>query len=54
MDGGVVDGNLSRIGCDENRLAKQLQAQGCKGAKDIFIAIYHPEADQLMLYQNGD
>ena len=52
MDGRVMGENLSRIGRDENWLTKQLKAQGQANAKEIFLGIYHPEEDRLMLYPN--
>ena len=52
MDGRVMDENLSRMGRDVNWLTKQLNIQGCKDAKEIFLGIYRPEEDKLTLYKN--
>lgn len=52
MDGRVMGENLSRMGRDVNWLAKQLNIQGCKDAKEIFLGIYRPEEDKLTLYKN--
>ena len=52
MDGRVMGENLSRIGRDTNWLTKQLKAQGHKDAKEIFLGVYRPEEDKLMLYPN--
>ena len=52
MDGRVVGENLSRMGRDVNWLTKQLNIQGCKDAKEIFLGIYRPEEDKLTLYKN--
>ena len=52
MDGRVMGENLSRMGRDENWLTKQLNIQGCKDAKEIFLGIYRPEEDKLTLYKN--
>ena len=52
MDGRVMGENLSRMGRDVNWLTKQLNIQGCKDAKDIFLGIYRPEEDKLTLHKN--
>ena len=52
MDGCIIGENLSRMGRDENWLAKQLKMQGYQDAKDIFLGIYRKEEDSLTLYQN--
>ena len=52
MDGCVMGENLSRMGRDVNWLTKQLNIQGCKDAKEIFLGIYRPEEDKLTLYKN--
>ena len=52
MDGRVMGENLSRMGRDMNWLTKQLNIQGCKDAKEIFLGIYRPEEDKLTLYKN--
>ena len=50
MDGRVLGENLSRMGRDENWLAKQLKSQKYSNAKEIFLGIYHPDEDKLTLY----
>ena len=52
MDGRVMGENLSRMGRDVNWLTKQLNIQGCKDAKEIFLGIYRPEEEKLTLYKN--
>jgi uncharacterized membrane protein YcaP (DUF421 family) len=52
MDGRVMGENLSRMGRDVNWLTKQLNIQGYKDAKEIFLGIYRPEEDKLTLYKN--
>jgi uncharacterized membrane protein YcaP (DUF421 family) len=52
MDGRVMGENLSRMGRDVNWLTKQLNIQGCKDVKEIFLGIYRPEEDKLTLYKN--
>ena len=52
MDGRVMGENLSRIGHDEDWLAKQLKIQRHKDATEIFLGIYRPEEDKLTLYPN--
>ena len=54
MDGRVMGENLSRMGRDVNWLTKQLNIQGCKDAKEIFLGIYRPEEDKLTLYKNEE
>lgn len=50
MDGRVMGENLSRMGHDINWLNLQLQSQGYKNAKEIFLAIYHKEDNKLTIY----
>ncbi len=52
MDGRVMGENLSRIGRDANWLTKQLESQGHKDAKELFLGVYRPEEDKLTLYPN--
>ena len=52
MDGRVMGENLTRMGRDANWLTKQLQLQGHKDVKEIFLGIYRPEDDRLTLYKN--
>ena len=51
MDGRVMGENLTRMGRDENWLAKQLKVQGCKDERDVFLGIYRKEEDKLTLYR---
>ncbi len=50
MDGRVMGENLSRMGRDAAWLQKQLDSQGYKDAKQIFLGIYRPEEDRMSLY----
>ena len=50
MDGRVLGENLSRMGRDENWLTKQLESQKFSDAKQILLAVYHPDEDKLTLY----
>lgn len=50
MDGRIMGENLSRVGRDGNWLQKQLQSQGYRNAKEVFLGIYHAEEDTLSLY----
>ena len=50
MDGRVMGENLVRIGRNEVWLKKQLNQQGHKSAKAIFLAVFYPENEQLCLY----
>ena len=52
MDGRVMGENLTRIGRDARWLAKQLKRQGYRDAKEILLAVYHPDEDSLSLYPN--
>lgn len=52
MDGRIMGGNLSRLGRDEKWLKKQLEAQGYKNTKEIFLAVYRAEENELTLYPN--
>ena len=52
MDGRVMGDNLSRIGRDRAWLDVRLKAQGYNGVKDIFLAVYRSEEDELNLYPN--
>lgn len=52
MDGRVMGENLSRVGRDINWLTKQLKLQGHNDTKEIFLAVYRPEEDNLTLYPN--
>ena len=52
MDGRIMGENLRRIGRDAKWLNALLRAQGYKEAKEIFLCIYHPEADSIELYSN--
>ena len=50
MDGRIMDENLSRIEKNEKWLQKQLQSQGFKDARDVFLGIYRNSEDLLRLY----
>jgi uncharacterized membrane protein YcaP (DUF421 family) len=52
MDGQILGENLARMGRDERWLAQQLASTGYRSAKDIFLGIYRPEQDNLILYLN--
>jgi uncharacterized membrane protein YcaP (DUF421 family) len=52
MDGQIMGENLSRMGLDANWLKKQLNSQGHKDEKEIFLGVYLPEEDKLTLYLN--
>ena len=52
MDGCVIGDNLLRSGRDEKWLESQLRSQGYDDARKIFLAVYHPEDNQLQLYPN--
>ena len=50
MDGNVLGENLSRLGRDRNWLMGALKKQGYRDAKEIFLAVYHPDENKLRLY----
>ena len=52
MDGCVIGENLSRSGKDEKWLSLQLKSQGYQSTKQIFLAIYNPDKQDLTLYPN--
>lgn len=52
MDGRIIGENLSRWGRNEKWLDKQLKAQGCKSAKEVFLGIYHTEENKLSIYSS--
>ena len=52
MDGRIMGENLARIGLDGAWLDSRLHSQGFKSTKEIFLAVYRPEEDKLMLYKN--
>ena len=49
MDGRILNGNLRRMGLDENWLQKQLTAQGYRSAKEIFLGVCDGN-NNLMLF----
>lgn len=51
MDGRILRDNLKRKGLDEKWLKKQLQQQGCKSEKEVFLGICDAN-NQLILYRN--
>ncbi len=50
MDGRIMGENLTRIGRNEEWLKNQLNLQGYKTEKEIFLGVYHSEEDNLSLY----
>ena len=50
MDGRIMSENLRRIQKDEIWLQKRIVSEGNKSAREIFLALYHPENDTLKLY----
>ena len=52
MDGRIMGENLSRLGRDGKWLDLQLKSQGCRSAKDVFLAVYVPEEDKFTIYLN--
>lgn len=51
MDGRIIDGNLKRMGLDTNWLQKQLETQGYKNAKEIFLGVCDSN-NKLSLYES--
>ena len=51
MDGRIMGGNLARAGRSESWLSDRLKLMGYSSAKDVLLAIYHPEDDDLTVYQ---
>lgn len=52
MDGQIMGENLTRIGCNELWLSERLAQSGHKSAKEILLAVYRAEEDELTLYTN--
>ena len=52
MDGRIMGENLTRLGRNEGWLKNQLRSQGYKSEKDAFLAIYHPDTENLQIYGN--
>ena len=52
MDGRIMGDNLSRAGKNEEWLKKQLRVQGFEDVKEIFLGVYHPEVEKIILYPN--
>ena len=52
MDGRIIGDNILRAGKSEEWLKDQLKLQGYQSAKEILLAIYRPENNQLTLYPN--
>ena len=50
MDGRMMGENLSRMGCNEQWLTKQIRLQGYKDESEILLGIYRPEENRLTLY----
>ena len=53
MDGQIMGENLTRIGCNELWLSERLAQSGHKSAKEILLAVYRAEEDELTLYTNN-
>ena len=53
MDGRVMGENLLRIDRDANWLIEKIKLQGYNETKEIFLAIYRPEDDELTVYPNN-
>ena len=53
MDGRILDENLKRMGLDTKWLEKQLELQGFKSAKDVFLAVCDRNK-QLSVFVNQD
>ncbi len=51
MDGRILDGNLKRMGLDIKWLEKQINLQGFKNAKEIFLGLCD-DNKQLLLYKS--
>ena len=51
MDGRILDGNLKRMGLDVKWLEKQINLQGFKNAKEIFLGLCD-DNKQLLLYKS--
>ena len=49
MDGRIMGDNLKRKGLSDDWLMKELRRQGCKSAKDVFLAICYND-NQLTLF----
>lgn len=49
MDGRIISGNLTRKGLNEEWLKKELQKQGYKSAKEIFLGICY-DGNELTLF----
>ena len=52
MDGRVIGENLARAGKDEKWVEYCLKSQGFSSAKEIFLGVYRPDEDTLVLYPN--
>ncbi len=50
MDGRTVSNNLTRVGRDERWLDKKLKECGFKNAAAVFLGIYYPTGDRLLLF----
>ena len=53
MDGFLIEKNLYSAERDINWLLKNLNSQGYNSIKDIFLAIYYADTDELILYPNN-
>ncbi len=50
MDGRILDDNLKRLGLDSDWLKKELECQGHKSAREIYLGIYD-DNHQLTLFE---
>lgn len=50
MDGRIMSENLFRLGKDKLWLDSKLRLQGYKSHKEIFLAVYRAENDEMKLY----
>ena len=52
MDGRIMGENLGRMGLDAPWLKKRIKQHGYTHTKEIFLGIYKPESNELILYPN--
>ena len=52
MDGRVLEGNLKRMGLDINWLKKELQCQGIKSIKEVFLGVLD-DRNNLTVFENN-
>ena len=54
MDGRIMGENLTRLGTDADWLMDQLRIHGYSDARDILLAIYHPESSHFTIYPSQE